>query len=352
MSLVPAARLFAESSAGEAAASPAEDARPLPFRWPAEWEPQRALWLSWPVNSWIWEGRLAAVQARFAELAALASRYQSVAINAAERTHAAIELALKKAGADLPRIALYPIATDDVWIRDHGPIFTRDAEGKLLLTDWEFNAWGGKFPRFAQDNAVPDAMARALNLPIIRPQRGYILEGGAIESDGQGTLLTSDPVLLNPNRNPGISQAAHGAILQRGLGVQRVISLPEGLPNDDTDGHIDNLARFTPGGVILLSEGEAVPGLAKNRQHLEALGFSVEPLPLPKLPVDAPGSYANYVVINGAVLLPTFGDVAGDRRAAAIVAAAFPDRIVEGFDANLLLAEGGALHCCTLNEFA
>ncbi|MGF1451602.1 MAG: agmatine/peptidylarginine deiminase [Opitutales bacterium] len=325
-----------------------------PRRLPAEWEPQQALWLSWPLSSWLWPGRLPEAQALFARLAVTAACYQPVCINAAPEAHTGIRQALDAAGSAQQPITLLPVPTDDVWIRDHGPIFVRDGKERLLATDWTFNAWGGKFPEYARDNAVPAVLAEACQWARAVPEPGYILEGGAIESDGRGTVLTTEPVILNPNRNPNFSPEEHHAILKRGLGVERVISLPEGIPNDDTDGHIDNVARFTPRGDVLLALHPSLPQLERNRERLTAEGFTVEALVLPQLPGNPPppASYANYVVLNAAVLVPTFDTAAEDARAIATLQAAFPEREIVPFDARLLLAEGGALHCCTLNAFA
>lgn len=332
-----------------ALATPTTQVKP---RMPAEWEPQTSLWLSWPTSGWIWPNRHKEIQTKFAELVSVVAQFQPVNINARATAHSEIEKLLRRARVKRCAVHLRPTATDDVWIRDHGPIALRDSLGRALLTNWEFNAWGGKFPRFAQDNAVPTAMAHHLMMPVTSPCPGYVLEGGAIESDGNGIILTTDPVLLNPNRNPDYDRAGHENVLREGLGADRVISLPYGLPNDDTDGHIDNVARFTPSGAVLLSLREDLTDLATNRSHLEAAGYTVEPLPLPRLPGDPPASYANYVVLNRAVLIPTFGLSKEDRRAMDIVQAAFPDRKVVPIDARLLLEEGGGLHCCTWNEFA
>ena len=320
-------------------------------RLPAEWEPQAALWLSWPSRSAIWPQTPAHIQRTFAEITAAAARRQPVAINAPAAWHFSIHKSLTSAGADRAVITLYDHPNDDVWVRDHGPIFVMD-KGDVIATDWRFNAWGGKFADYARDDAIAARIANALGLRRETPEPGFILEGGAIDSNGAGTLLVTEPVLLNPNRNPGYDRAAQEAVLRAALGVCDIIWLPAGLANDDTDGHVDNVARFVAADTVVAAVGQ--PALTANLETLRAHGLTVVELPLPDpVPIHgvcAPASYANFTVINDAVLLPTFGQPDNDARAAAILGDCFPTRDIVAVEARLLLEEGGALHCMSCNQ--
>ena len=343
-------------------------AETLPIRWPAEWEPQQAVWMSWPLRDELWTSELAALQENFAALAALISRFAPVHINASADAHSLIAGQLRAVGADPDRWQLFSHPTNDVWCRDHGPIFVRQADGGLAVTDWQFNAWGGKFPPWNLDNQIPQRIAAALDLP--RLSSDLILEGGAIEGNGEGLLLTTEAVLLNHNRNPDWSQADIEAELRRLLGVRDVFWLGHGLEGDDTDGHVDDMVRFIQrDAVIAVTEpDERDPNhriLRENHERLQDLrtgaGSRVEvvelPLPAPVTP-DAtdwrlgrlPASHANFLICNDAVLVPTFDQHRADDRALGIVRECFPGKQVIGFDARQLLAEGGAIHCLTQQQ--
>ncbi|WP_309387858.1 agmatine deiminase family protein [Cerasicoccus frondis] len=323
-----------------------------PRRMPAEWEPQVALWLSWPVSTHIWPQKHEAVAEKFAGIAAAASRYQRVNINAAEEAHVFIRNHLRHAGAVWENVWLYDHPTNDVWCRDHGPIFVKE-DGQVRVTNWTFNAWGGKFEPWDLDNAAPPLMAAAQDLPC--DTYDLILEGGAIEVNGAGVMLTTDPVLLNPNRNVGVTRADYEKVFAEALGVTEVIWLPSELPNDDTDGHIDNLARFFAEDSVLCVSSQRVPTLRENFELLKRRFSHVEELPLPD-PVlnrageELPASYANYVLVNGAVLAPVFGQKITDEWALGALKECFPGRDVVPIDCRLLLEEGGALHCISANQ--
>lgn len=324
-----------------------------PYRLPAEWEAQAALWLSWPVSTHIWPGKQAAVYDKFGEIAAVVSRFQRVNINAATSAHAGIRAAIARHNPVAENVVLLDQPTNDVWCRDHGPIFVKDAAGKTVVTDWEFNAWGGKFPAFNLDNSLPRRLAANLGLPRIAET--IILEGGAIDSNGQGVLLVTDPVLLNENRNPQLSRADYEARFAELFGVSETIWLPGVLANDDTDGHVDNLARFATADTVLVVNAPELPELDANLEILSARFKNVIALPNPD-PVlndageELPASYANFLILNGAVLLPVFNQPQKDAQATAILKAAFPDREIIGIDCRLLIEEGGALHCISCNQ--
>ena len=329
---------------------------------PAEWEPQSATWLSWPSNTALWPGHYGLIPAKFAEFAAAISRFQPVKINAAGKLRAEAERELKAAKADLSVIELTDIATDDVWCRDHGPIFVKnDRTKELALTDWEFHGWGGKFEA-SLDNEVPAKVAR--HLGVRRFPFPFELEGGGIEVSGDGLLLTTEAVQNNPNRAEGRDDAAFHAAIRDGLAIDELLWIGEGLANDDTDGHIDNLARFVgPRTLIAVTETDpASPNFAPLQTNLRRLRemrvkggqrLEVIELPLPR-PIrlagrDLPPSHANFLIVNDGVLVPLYGQ-ASDDQAMGIVREAFPGRKVVGLDCRVLLIEGGALHCLSQQQ--
>ncbi|MEX1049567.1 MAG: agmatine deiminase family protein, partial [Akkermansiaceae bacterium] len=222
------------------------------FSMPPEWSPQEAVWLSWPVDDpRHWGGaKQEMIHAKFAEIAAAISRFEPVRINAPKAAHAAITAACNHARAVPERVELFDHPHNDVWCRDHGPIFVKHREsGEVAVTDWEFNAWGGKFPPWDADNTIPRRVAEALGMKCF--EGGMILEGGAIEINGAGQLLTTEAVLLNPNRNPRLGRGEIEQNLRDGLGVSEILWLKQGIEGDDTDGHIDDLARFIDPQTVL-----------------------------------------------------------------------------------------------------
>ncbi len=320
----------------------------LGYRMPAEWSEQERVWFSWPLSTHIWPGQREAIETAFAALIAAASRFQPVAINASAEGHGRIREALNKARADLSVISIFDHPTNDVWCRDHGPVFVRHPDsGQLAVTNWGFNAWGGKFSPWDLDNEVPVRIAETLGLPC--HDLPLILEGGAIEVDGEGTLITTDSVLLNPNRNPGWTRADYEIILQAALGANRVVWLRDGVANDDTDGHIDNIARFFAPDSVLVVTDPAQPVLVENQAVLESAFANVVPLSLPETS-GPPYSYANFLILNDGVLLPVFGQARNDDRAAGILKECFPGRRVVPFDCRLFLEEGGAIHCLSQQQ--
>ena len=339
------------------------------FRMPAEWSTQEAVWLSWPVDDpRHWGGsKRDSIHAKFAEIAAAISRHEIVRINAPIKNHASIIAACGRAKAVPERVELFDHPHNDVWCRDHGPIFVKHhASGEVAVTDWEFNAWGGKFPPWDLDNAIPSRIATSLGKR--RFNGGMILEGGAIEVNGRGQLLTTEAVLLNPNRNPQLDRATIEQKLREGLGVTDILWLKQGIVGDDTDGHIDDLARFIDETTILAcvesssqSANRAV--LDDNLARLRSFHgpnerpFDVIEIPLPeaceipgwRLPV-LPASYVNFLIVNGGVLVPTFRQHKNDDRALGMIRELFPGREVTGIDCLELVEEGGTLHCISQQQ--
>lgn len=331
------------------------------LRWPAEWEPQDAVWISWPHRHDLWCGGLQKLTVCYAQLVAALSPFAEVRINAAAVLHPALHAAL--AGC---RYRLYDHPTNDVWCRDHGGIFTRRCDGGLQVADWTFNAWGGKFAPWDLDNGIPRHMAESLSLPCLSSP--LILEGGAIEGNGEGLVLTTEAVLLNPNRNPEYTREQIEAELHRMLGTRSVFWLGKGIEGDDTDGHIDDMVRFVHAeAVVSIIEPDPhsphYHNLAENNERLQDLrtpqGHRVEviPLPMPKPVIQhdwrleqLPASYANFLICNGCVLVPTFDQEKEDDRALGILRECFPGKQVIGFNALPLVLEGGAIHCITQQQ--
>ena len=337
------------------------------FSMPPEWSPQEAVWLSWPVDDprhW-GGGKRETMWAKFAEIAAAISRHEIVRINAPGGDHAAILTACNRAKAVPEHVQLFDHPHNDVWCRDHGPIFVKHREtGEVAVTDWEFNAWGGKFAPWDLDNAIPSRVADALGKRLFKG--GMILEGGAIEINGVGQLLTTEAVMLNPNRNLGLHREEIEQILRDGLGVSEILWLKQGIEGDDTDGHIDDLARFTDDKTILACIDKNGPNkmvLADNLACLRSFtgpgnrAFEVVEIPLPeacevpgwRLPM-LPASYVNFLIVNGGVLVPTFRQARNDDRALGMIRELFPDREVTGIDCLDLVEEGGTLHCISQQQ--
>lgn len=341
---------------------------PGTWQLPAEWSPQEAVWLSWPCNRDSAPETHEVLQAKFGEIAAAISRFETVRVNASGAWHDRVRRSIAAHRAVLARVELFDHPTNDVWCRDHGPIFVKQREtGELAATDWQFNAWGGKFPPWDLDNEVPRRIAAALGLPLHESK--MILEGGSIEGNGAGVLLTTEAVMLNKNRNPDWSRREIEVEMQRLLGAQAIFWLGKGIEGDDTDGHIDDITRFIREDVVLtmVEKREGDPNfrtLADNRERLADLrtvaGSRVEVLAL-EMPealrprgawrLDRlPASYANFLVINGAVLVPIFGQGKRDRHALGFIGDCFPGREIIGIEASDLVFEGGAIHCISQQQ--
>lgn len=336
----------------------------LGFRMPAEWESQAAIWLSWPHRQKTWPRNYAPIPAKFAEIAATISRYEPVRFNIAKSLHATAHRLLKQAKADLSRIEIFAHTTDDAWCRDHGPIFVKnDRTGEIALTDWQFNAWGGKYPKFKADNAIPGEIAEKLKLR--RFQHPMVLEGGSVEVNGEGLLLTTEACLLNKNRNPHLKREQIEQALRDFLGVHTIYWLGNGIEGDDTDGHVDDLSRFfRADGIITAVESNSrdvnYRALSENLERLKSLRtpngkkFKLVELPMPRAcyrdEQRLPATYANYLVLNGAVLMPTFRQPKRDVEAAEILATCFPGREIVPVDCLDLVLGRGTLHCISQQQ--
>lgn len=334
---------------------------------PPEWAAQEAVWLGWPQNPRIWPGRRDAALKAFALFAATISRFETVRILCRASNQAQALDSLSAAGANMHRVELFDIPSDEAWCRDYGPIFLKNPKsGERAILDFSFNSWGAKFPPWDVDDAVPEKVAETLNIP--RFKSALVCEGGAIEVNGEGVLLTTESVILNPNRNPGVDKASAEKILMRHLGLEQVLWLESGMLWDDTDGHIDTLARFFRPEAVLAATDEDIssPNHAPLKRNFEALkGFclhggsrlEVLPLPCPKPIRPAgwrlevlPASYTNFLIVNGAVIVPTYRQDDSDRNALDTIGQCFPGRKIVPIDCFDIVFEGGALHCLSQQQ--
>ena len=332
--------------------------RVLGYHMPAEWHPHEGTWFSWPQNPDTWVHRLPAVERELAEAVKWLSTGETVHINVKNASHQkhVIEI-FRKAGVDGP-VRFHYFPTNDSWCRDHGAIFLVHPDNSgYAACDWGYNAWGEKYPPFDLDNAIPIQMCEAMN--AVRFQTPVIMEGGSIEVDGAGVLMTTVPCLLNPNRNPGLTKSQIEFILKEMLGVDRFVWLGGELAGDDTDGHIDNLARFANETTIIAPEetNESDPNHKSLRENLNILTalrtVNDEPYDIVRLPMPAPyyldgvrlpANYVNFYIGNEVVLMPAFADP-NDDKAAEILQSCFPNRRVVPIDCRTIISGHGALHC-------
>ncbi|HWO42754.1 MAG TPA: agmatine deiminase family protein [Candidatus Eisenbacteria bacterium] len=349
------------------ARAPAEPVTPrsLGYAMPAEWAPHRATWLAWPHNRETWPEALERVRdAWLAMIRALIPGEEVCLLVNDEPMRRDVEARLVHAGLPLDRIPLLVVPTVDVWTRDYGPTFVTRGEplDPVALNDWIFNGWGNKYQGYDRDDGVARALAALLGLPVF--EHDVVLEGGSIDVNGAGICLTTEQCLLNQNRNPALDRATIETFLGEALGVERVVWLGRGIAGDDTDGHIDDIARFVNPTTIacVVTEDprdENYKALQENYERLQsardAAGgrFSVVKLPSPEPVVHAgaalPASYANFYIANHAVLVPTFDDAA-DREALGILRELFPGRAVIGISCRAVVAGLGGIHCVTQQE--
>ena len=338
----------------------------LGFRMPAEWEPHAATWLAWPHKEASWPGNFEPIPAVWVEMVRALAESELVNILVNDETAAAyVRGTLSAAGVPEPAVVLHQIPTDDAWIRDHGPTFlTRraDTTSEMAAVDWVYNAWGGKYPPWENDDAVPQHIAARLNVRLFQP--GIVLEGGSIDVNGCGTLLTTEACLLNPNRNPQLTRADIGQVLRDSLGVRHILWLGDGIVGDDTDGHIDDLTRFVdPTTVVTVLEtnraDENYEPLRANYERLRRMTdqdgrlLRVVTLPMPE-PVyydgqRLPASYANFYIANRVILVPAFNDP-NDGVARQTLQQLLPERRAVAINARELVYGLGAFHCVTQQQ--
>ena len=327
---------------------------------PAEWEPQKAVQLTWPHEGTDWAPMLPEITAVYEEMAREIRKREDLLIVAPEYL--------------LPQLSpftshLLPLTSNDTWARDHGFITVEEASdlspqpSDLILLDFQFNGWGEKFPAELDNQINKHLFVKGLVKGLYEPHLDFVLEGGSIESDGKGTVFTTTCCLMAPHRNQPLSQQDIEAKLKEYLGAERIVWINHGsLIGDDTDGHIDTLVRICPDDTLLYIGGdEEHPDLARMEEELRTLRtIAGQPYRLLKLPLPhpiydegerLPATYANYLVINGAVLVPTYNQPDLDQEAKRIIQQAFPDREIVGIDCRAVIKQHGSLHCCTMQYY-
>jgi len=339
------------------------------YRMPPEWEPHEGTWLAWPHEKTDWPGKFHPIPWVYCEIVKRLARNESVHIlvndESSERNARKL---LRAAHADSPAVDFFQCRTDRSWTRDFCPIFVRDERGKRIITDWQFNGWA-KYENWQTDDAVPSTIAASLRIKSIQPKLGrrrVVLEGGSIDVNGAGSMLTTEECLLSDvqQRNPGFTREDYESVFAHYLGVQRVLWLNRGIAGDDTHGHVDDLARFVgPSTVVAaIEQNRSDPNYEPLQENVKLLKgmtdqdgnkLRVVPLPMPEPVYFAgqrlPASYANFYIANGLVLVPTFNDK-NDRLALNTLAKLFPDREVAGIHATDLVLGLGTLHCMTQQQ--
>lgn len=334
----------------------------LGYRMPAEWRRHQATWISWPHKEASWPGKFEPVPPIMAKLVAALVPSETVRINVNDEAMAAdVKRRLAAEGVQSGYV-LHPFPTNDAWCRDHGAIFViREVTGRIELaaTRWGYNAWGGKYGPWDKDEQIPRLMARELGVPLF--DGGMILEGGSIDTNGEGVLVTTEQCLLNPNRNPHLTKAEIEDRLRAFLGVEKILWLGEGIAGDDTDGHVDDITRFVGPRTIVTAveedprdENYAVlqDNLKRLRTMTDANGrpFEILALPMPGPVVyegqRLPASYANFYIANDVVILPTYRH-SNDTRAQELLQRVFPTRRIVPIDSWDLIWGLGAFHCLT-----
>jgi agmatine deiminase len=337
---------------------------------PGEWAPHEATWIAWPHHEPDWPGKLGPIPWVYAEIVRVLHAFERVEILCHdEDVRASAESHLRAHGVN-ENYRLHLVPNDRVWLRDSAPTAVLDDRGTLSLVNWRFNAWA-KYDNYARDARVGEAVAKITGMPRIEPERAdtgerVVLEGGAIDTDGEGTLLVTEECLLSDvqQRNPGLTREGYETVFNEYLGIRQTIWLGEGCVGDDTHGHVDDVARFVAPGIIVLayeedpSDGENHRRSVDNMERLELAGasdgaFKVVKLPFPRAVTmrgeRLPASYANFYIANGIVLVPTFNDP-NDRLALNTLAGLFPDRQVIGIHAVDLVWGFGTLHCLTQQQ--
>lgn len=334
------------------------------YFFPAEWEKHRATWLSWPHNKESWPGKIESIYDSYLRFIEILLQSEKVCLNVNDPLmEAEVRARLDEKGIPTDRITFYHHPTNDAWCRDHGPAFllSRDRKEKIIV-DWDYNAWGDKYPPYDLDDVIPTHIGKAINIPVCYP--GIVMEGGSVDFNGAGTLLTTTACLLNPNRNPHLNQQQIEKYLRDYYGAEQILWLGEGIEGDDTDGHIDDLTRFVNEDTVVTVIEEDnrdynYQVLQDNLKELKKMRLlngkqlNIIELPMPDTIYHdgqrLPASYANFYISNGHVIVPTYrcakDDVVLDR-----LKDCFPDREVTGIDSTDLIWGLGSFHCLSQQE--
>ena len=334
------------------------------FHFPAEWAKHTATWLSWPHKEESWPGKINLIYPKYAEFIKIVAQNELVRINVKdEQMKVFATLQLQMVGADLSKIEFFEFATNDAWCRDHGPAFLTNADTKQkAIIDWGYNAWGGKYPPFDLDDVIPTKIGAHFDLPVYHP--GIIMEGGSVDFNGKGTILTTTACLLNKNRNPHLNQQQIEDYLCNYYGAEQILWLGDGIVGDDTDGHIDDITRFTDEHTVVTvveenKNDENYHILQENLQTLKTMRLldgkqlDIVELPMPDAVIyedqRLPASYANFYIANSAVIVPTYR-CDKDDKALDILQGCFPEHRVIGIDSTDIIWGLGSFHCLSQQE--
>jgi agmatine deiminase len=334
------------------------------YFFPAEFHRHTATWLSWPHKEASWPGKIDAIYPFYSKFVQELAKGEEVCINVVDEAMRVFATRhLEAAGVDMEMVRFFLHPTNDAWCRDHGPAFViNPKEKKKAIVDWNYNAWGNKYPPYESDDVIPTLIGKALDLPVYYP--GIIMEGGSVEFNGKGTLLTSSCCLLNPNRNPGHDQGKIEDYLREYYGVEQILWVSEGIVGDDTDGHIDDTVRFVnEDTVVTVIEADAADEnyqlLRDNLAELSAMRLlngkqlNIVELPMPRAVIHEdqrlPASYANFYIANESVVVPTFR-CDRDEKALQIIQECFPARRVVGIDSTDIIWGLGSFHCLSQQE--
>lgn len=335
------------------------------YYFPAEFATHEATWLSWPHKEASWPGKIDAIYPAYSLFVKYLAMSEKVRINVANDAMKFFAIGhLEKAGVNMSQVEFYMNPTNDAWCRDHGPAFlvNPDAANKKVIVDWNYNAWGNKYPPYDLDDIVPTLIAEYLNLPVYHP--GIVMEGGSVEFNGAGTLLSSTCCLLNENRNPHLNQARIEQYLRDYYGVEQILWVADGIIGDDTDGHIDDTVRFVNEDTVLTvvesdQQDENYGLLQTNLRQLNEMRLlngkqlNIVELPMPDAVIyedqRLPASYANFYISNQHVIVPTFR-CDKDDKALQIIQTCFADREVVGIDSTDIIWGLGSFHCLSQQE--
>ena len=330
------------------------------YRLPAEWEPQSLVMLTWPHQNTDWAPYLDEITRTYVEMADAITQYEKLLVVTPNPVEVGATLGKHLSNSQMAQVIISHCKTNDTWARDHGPItlvgIENDGQEKLLCLDFRFNGWGEKFPAELDNKITRQVFQELLDDEVLKGDIGsgnddFVLEGGSIESDGKGTVFTTECCLMAPNRNQPLTKGEVEQELLLRLKAKRIIWLQHGaLAGDDTDGHIDTTVRIAPDDTILFSypaDKKELEGL----RTLEGKQYRLMELPLPIVKYDGeklPATYANFLIINGAVIVPTYNIPDMDAKACEIIQTAFPDRKIIAIDATTIVRQHGSIHCCTM----
>lgn len=337
----------------------------LGYRFPAEFAPHIATWLSWPHKEASWPGKIDSIYPNYSQFVKYLSMSEKVRINVANTAMQAFATShLEQAGVNMQQVEFFLHPTNDAWCRDHGPAFLVNQHAAIpkVIVDWNYNAWGNKYPPYDLDDVIPTLIGKHLDIPVYHP--GIVMEGGSVEFNGAGTLLTSTCCLLNKNRNPHLNQEQIEQYLRNFYGVEQILWVSDGIIGDDTDGHIDDTVRFVNADTVITvvetdHNDENYELLQTNLKQLKAMRLinnkqlNIVELPMPDAVIyegqRLPASYANFYISNQYVIVPTFR-CNKDDQALQLIASCFPEREVVGIDSTDIIWGLGSFHCLSQQE--